>query len=235
VNWWAFDEPAGTTSTDIRGTANNLATDAGAIPRVIGAVGRAAEFGGVQWAQVANQADVNFNGDCATNDAEAGTIGFWISSTASSGVVTILDKRVVATNSLTGYSVFLYNGRLGFQMATGTGNSSCGSAGSACTNWVASTLPSVADGNWHFAAISFTRCNTPTGFFYVDGSTAAFTPRSGPLSNTSDLYLARNVPSLGAGIFSGWLDELFYGKQAFSSTELDAMRNDRCRDTCWWK
>ena len=235
VNWWTFNGPSGTTSADLAGTFNNIGIDHGTIPRVGGSSFRAIQLQGAQWVQVANGNEVNFLGDCSTSNAENGTIAFWISASPATGVVTLVDKRETSSNFIRGYSVFLWNGRLGFQMATGTGNGSCNSAGSACSNFIATSLPSVADGSWHFAAISFSRCNTPTGLFYVDGSTAPFTPRTGSLANASDLFVGRNVPVLGTSNFTGLLDELAMFKFAYTKTELDTLFNDHCHNQqCWF-
>jgi Concanavalin A-like lectin/glucanases superfamily len=230
VNWWSFDEPSSSTSADVGGAVNDVGTDHGAIVRT----SRNVQFQGAQWIEVADGNEVDFNGDCPTNDAEAGTIAFWVKTTMGSGVVTILDKREAPTaNFLRGYSVYLWNGRIGFQMATGAGNLSCGSAGSACNNYIATTLPSVADGNWHSVALSFSRCTGGTGLFYVDGVTVPFTPRNGDLTTANNLFIGRQTPALGSGYFTGQLDDLMYVKYAYSKTQLDALFGSRCNMKCY--
>jgi Concanavalin A-like lectin/glucanases superfamily len=234
VNVWHFGEPAGTTSADFAGSVNNIGVDHGAIPRAGGVLSRSLQLQGAQWMQVANNNEVNFLGTCSSNNAESGTIAFWISTTSGAGVKTIIEKReTTSSNFLRGYSIFLWNGRLGFQMATGTGNQLCNTAGSACSNFIATSLPSIADGNWHFVAISFSRCNSPTALFYVDGAIAPFTPRVGDLSNSSDLLVGRLAPALGTSYFTGQLDELMYFKFAYSKADLDVLRNDKCQTKCW--
>src|SRR4030095_4556404 len=48
-----------------------------------------------------------------------------------------------------GYELFLFNGRLGIQLAdAANGNNTCASSGAACTNYVA-VGPNVADGRPH--------------------------------------------------------------------------------------
>jgi hypothetical protein len=233
VNWWPFDEPGGTTSADFAGSVNNIGIDHGAIPRTGGVVGRSVQFQGAQWIQVADGNEVNFLGNCANNNAEPGTIAFWIKTTSTLGVRTIIDKRETSTNFLRGYSIFLWNDRLGFQIATGPGNPLCNTSGSACTNFIATSLPPVADGNWHFAAISFSRCNSPAGLFYVDGHVAPFTPPAGELTNSSDLFLGRHTPALGTNYFTGQLDELMFFKYAYSKADLDNIFNHKCDGKCW--
>lgn len=223
VNWWHFDEPSGTTSADVAGMTNNIGVDHGVIPRVGGIKARAIELQGTQWVQVANAGEVDFAGNCPNNNAESGTIAFWIATSSTSpipGVVTILDKRTMLSG-YKGYSVFLYNGKLGFQMATGPG-----------IKFVATTLPTIANGNWHFVAVSFSRCNAPTGFLYVDGSTQTFAPSVGDMTNAGDLYIGRS--SFGGGYFKGWIDELMIFKYAHPKTSLDALKADHCYANCWF-
>lgn len=232
INWWTFNEPAGTTSADFGGSVNNIGTDHGAITRPFGVASRSLKLQGSQWVQVANGNEVNFGGSCSNSNAESGTIAFWISTSSATGVVTVLDKRDATPNNLRGYSVYLWNGRLGFQMATGAGNRSCNAAGSACSNFIATSLPTVADGKWHFVAISFSRCNSSTGLFYVDGQAVSFTPRVGDLSSSSDLFIGRLTQPLGNNLFNGGLDELMYFKYAYTKADLDALYNDKCHGRC---
>jgi Concanavalin A-like lectin/glucanases superfamily len=91
----------------------------------------------------------------------------------------------------------------------------------------------VADGQWHFVAISFSRCGSPTGLFYVDGATAAFTPRVGSLVNAPPLFIGRRSPALGPNFFTGKIDELMYFKAAYTKAELDSLRLDKCQQKCW--
>ena len=173
--------------------------------------------------QVANDNEVNFLGACESNSAENGTIDFWINTGANQGTVTVLDKRETAPNFLRGYAVYLWNGHIGFQMATGAGNSSCNSSGSACSNMTSTTLPIVADGKWHFVAITFTRCRGHLAMFYVDGPNRDFVPRIGDLTNKSDLYIGARVPAMGPSFFRGALDELEFFKRFSTKPELDAI------------
>jgi hypothetical protein len=225
VDWWTFDEPSGSYG-DIAGSVNNVGAVNGPVARIAGEVGRAAQFNGTNtWVQVANDNEVNFLGNCANDAAEAGTIDFWINTGANQGTVTILDKRETAPNFLRGYSIYMWKGHIGFQMATGPGNSSCNSSGSACSNItsLAPNVPIVADGKWHFVAITFTRCKGAAGMFYVDGQTEAFAPKVGDWTNKSDLYIGRRVPPMGPDFLRGALDELEYWKRALPKQELDAI------------
>lgn len=232
IDWWTFDEGSGTTSADMAGSVNNVGIDHGVIPRVSGVSYRAIELQGTQWVEVADGNEVDFLGSCSTNDAQSGTIAFWVATTQNTGVVTLLDKRESSTNFLRGYSLFLYNGRIGFQMATGAGNMSCNSAGSSCSNYVGTSIQSVATNAWHFVAVSFSRCNTPTGFLYVDGQTSSFTPRVGDMLNASNLYVGRTVPAMSGTPFHGWIDDLMIFKSAYTKAEIDALRADKCHANC---
>src|SRR3954454_5167602 len=233
VSWWPFDEPSGTTSADFAGSVNNIGIDHGAIQRTGGVVSRSLQLQGTQWVQVADGNEVNFLGTCTNNNAEPGTIAFWINTTSATGVKTVIDKRESSTNFLRGYTIFLWNGRIGFQTATGAGNLLCNTTGSACSNFIATSLPQVGNGSWHFVAISFSRCNSPTGLFYVDGLTAPFTPPVVELTNSSDLFLGRHPPTLGTNYFTGRLDELMFFKYAYSKTDLDNIYNHKCDGKCW--
>lgn len=234
VDWWTFDEPSGPTSSDFGGLVNNIGNDHGTVPRVAGEVGRAVSFnGGSNWIEVANGNEVNFLGDCANDGAEAATIDFWIRTTQASGVVTILDKRdSTGSNFLRGYSVYLWNGHLGFHMATGPGNSICNTPGSACSNSTATTLPSVANGQWHFVAIAFSRCRGAAGMFFVDGATAPFTPRVGNIVSTSNLFIGRLVPAMGKGFFIGAIDELEFFKAVLTPADLNGIYNKKSAGKC---
>lgn len=229
--WWPLDETSGTTAQDIVGVPNN-GTHSGGVTRDTHVAGTACYNGTNAFTTVPNHMEIDFQGDCSNDAAEAFTIDFWIRTTASSGVVTILDKRSAATNFLQGWSVYLYNGRVGFQMATGTGNQICGSAGSACTNFTSSF--NVADGQWHFVAISASRCRGAAGTFYVDGATSSFHPRVGGIFSQSDLYFARRAPSLNAdNYFPGCLDEVEIFKTIVPQSDLDAIyhagREGKCK------
>jgi hypothetical protein len=229
VDWWTFDEPSGPSSADFAGAVNNAGTDTGPVAHVAGMVGRARQYNGTNtYTTVADQLEVNFDSDCGP-----GTIDFWI-RTDDTGTVNVLDKRQsTGTNFLRGYSVYLWQGKLGFQMATGPGNFSCNSGGSACLNATATSLPAVNDNKWHFVAISFSRCNSAAATFYVDGQTQAFTPRNGILTNTAPLLIGRQAPSMGGAFFRGAIDELEIAKSVVPAAALNAIRlagpNGKCR------
>lgn len=233
ADWWTLDEPAGLTSSDFGGAVNNVGTDHGAIPRVTGEVGRAASFNGATWIEVANHNEVNFIGDCVLDFAEPIAIDFWIRTTQANGTVPVLDKRDRnGANFLRGYAVYLSNGHVGFQMALGGGNQICNSSSSACSNFTATALPSVANGQWHFVGITLSRCRGAQGLLYVDGLTQAFQPRVGNIVSTSNLTIGRLSPSVGSSFFKGELDELEFFKALLTKTDFDGIFNKKCAGKC---
>ncbi len=238
VDWWTFDEPAGTTSADFGGAVNNIGTDNGSIPRVPGEVGRAASFHGSTWIEVANQNEVNFLGDCTLDAAEPIAIDFWIRTTQSNGTISVLDKRDrTGSTFLRGYEVYLSNGKIGFQMATGPGNQSCNSSGSACSNFTATALPSVATGQWTFVGITLSRCRGASGLFYVapvngTPATQPFTPRVGDIVSNANLTIGRESSAVGNLFFKGDLDELEFFKALLTKTDFDNIFNKKCAGKC---
>jgi hypothetical protein len=224
--WWTFDEPAGTTSADFGGSVNNSGTDAGPVQRVPGVVGRATRYNGVSTrVSVPDQIEIDFPGLC-----DSGTIEFYVRTLQNIGTVNILDKRDRTITGVRGYSVYISNGRLGFQMATGPGNLACNSVGSACSNF---TSPfQIANGQWHLVAITFSRCNNPSGTFYVDGQTLPFTPRVGALDSLSPLLIGRQATALGGTHFRGDIDELEIFKRVVTRPELEQIREARAAGKC---
>ncbi|MFO0763213.1 MAG: LamG domain-containing protein, partial [Byssovorax sp.] len=120
-----------------------------------------------------------------------------------------------------GYSLFLSNGTLGFQMANGLGSDVCStSAISSCTNYISTSL--VADGLWHHVAVTVTRSSPTGGTFYVDGCPVfTFNPtfRPGDLTNTSMLTFGRRS-WLPSGFFAGAVDEFHLYNRALTQAEV---------------
>ncbi|MGZ5444543.1 MAG: LamG-like jellyroll fold domain-containing protein [Thermoanaerobaculia bacterium] len=234
VNWWTFDEILGTTAHDVSGFHDNAATYVnGPIP-VAGLAGAALEFDGVNdWVETPDQQDLNFYGGCILDFADPLTIDVWVhvnspSPGPSSGLMTILDKRVPSTSqAASGYHLFLFNGRLGFQVNG--------------TNYVAPASGpdyiDVADGQWHFVAVSSPTCRgVGTSFLYVDGKTVATFPRTAGFVNNAKLYIGARDPVFGNNFFHGALDELEIFKTALSEDELraifEARSHGKCKNGC---
>jgi hypothetical protein len=229
VAWWPLDETSGTTAADIAGFPNNGTHVNGPTP-VSGKVAGALRFDGVNdHVRVPDHAELNVGTGNFTLDA-------WV-RTGSSDLIVLVDKRSGPTPQ--GYSLFLFNGRLGFQMANGVGSSGCAPTpkpGHACVNYVAPpTSPNVADGQWHHVAAVVDRANATSGVrLYVDGvQVFAGSPLTGNLDNTSDLYLGMRTPAQnGGGFLPGDLDEVELIKRALTQQEIQAIFNAGSAGKC---
>ncbi len=217
--WWPLDETSGTTANDLAGVPNNGTHVNGPTP-VPGKVAGALRFDGVNdHVRVSDHPELDVGTGNFTLDA-------WVRTQASFSVVVLVDKRSGPTPL--GYSLFLSNGRLGFQMANGVGSSICAptpTPGVACVNYVA-TAPNVADGQWHHVAAVVDRANATSGVrLYVDGvQVFAGAPLTGNLDNASDLYLGMRTPAQqGGGFFPGDLDEVQLIKRALTPQEIQAI------------
>ncbi|MCJ7423772.1 hypothetical protein MUP01_05835, partial [Candidatus Bathyarchaeota archaeon] len=203
VAWWSLDETTGPTAHDIAGSANNSGTWMNSPTPVTGKVAGALSFSGSNSVDVPNQAELNFG----TGDF---SIDFWIKTTASSGTHPILDKRTGSVPNLTGYQLYVWNGKPGLQLADGAGYT------------VLSSTGLVADGNWHHVAVTVDRDNTSGVLFYVDGSLVSTlnpTARQLTLTNTAPFVMARNLIS-PSETFAGTLDELELFNRALDSLEV---------------
>ena len=227
VDWWPFDEPVGSSiANDIAGNVNNLGVHLNAPTIVPGKVQNAVCFNGDnQYIQVRDHPEINFFGDCANDVAESFTIDAWIRQdpNAVQGVRTFVDKRDNPV-SPQGYSFYVVNGRLGFQLGNGVGNNSCNAAGSSCFNYVEPTA-SITPGVWHFVAVTVQRCHG-LGTLYVDGNPVlTFTPLGGDYNNAADMYIGIRNPAFGPANFRGCVDELEIFKRALLPAELQAIYN----------
>jgi len=221
--WWPFDEVI----TGRSGAFADIAQDHEGIarfaPRTIeGKVGRASSF-----TDPLDEIVVNNTQGLDFGAGQDFTIDFWIRTESAGGVEIILEKRVFDPGAR-GYQVFLLNGSVGFQMGTGTGGNNCSfdNAVSACTNYVSSA--GVADGEWHFVAISVDRNSTQGVRFYVDGALAGSfdaTVRSASLANPAPLLIGNRDPdAFAAGApFSGDLDELEIYRRALTAPEIEEL------------
>jgi hypothetical protein len=232
LNWWPFDEKTGTQAQDIRGLTNDIGTHSNNPTPVTGKVGGALSFDGVDdFVEIANGREVNFSGACTDwsdppPDAEPLTIDVWVKTDlpagklgANSGLLTILDKRVNPDDPR-GYHLFLFNGRLGFQIDG--------------KNFVAPmNSPNVADNLWHFVAVSLQRCAINGGKLYVDGMPVMATAGTDGLANTAKLFIGRSDPVFGANFFQGVLDELEIFKRSLSDDEVRTLSEARNGGKCF--
>lgn len=236
VDWWTFDESSGPAAHDIAGYADDAGTYAGGAAPVTGLIGNAIDFNGTgAHLEVANAPEVNFFGGCIVDVAEPVTIDLWVKTNIASGngptsgLMTILDKRVVGSGSVAafGYSLFLFNGRLGFQM-----DSNNFVAPASGVNYI-----DVADNQWHFIAVVVTMCRGPAdGFLYVDGKNVLSLKRALGFVNSAKLYIGERDPAFGANYFHGSLDELEIFKAVLTEDQLrsifEARANGKCKVDC---
>jgi hypothetical protein len=226
--WWPLDETTGTTAADIAGFPTNGVHFNGPVP-VAGMVNAGLSFDGVDdYVEVADHPSLNFGQGNLSIDA-------WIRTNDTAGVKVILDKRLEGT-TVQGYSLFLGNGNLAFQLANGVGSTTCSTnPSSACTNYGTSAF--VADGQWHHIAVTVDRMNPIGGRFYVDGAlVAVFDPtiRIGSLTNPNPLRLASRSSSV-SGLLRGSLDEVELFPRVLTPAEVQSIyqanRFGKCRTT----
>ncbi|PZV11175.1 MAG: hypothetical protein DCF22_15025, partial [Leptolyngbya sp.] len=126
----------------------------------------------------------------------------------------LLDKRMETSGPVRGWSLFLYNGQLGFQIADG--------------NWlnfllVTSGRQAPVDGNWHHLAITINRDQAAGGRWYIDGqavgSPFSVTHHAGSLSNEFPLTLGRRSDADG-GFFGGELSDVRLYERALTAEEI---------------
>lgn len=216
VAWWAFDETSGTTAFD-RAGFNNVGTQVGSPAFVTGMVAGALNFTGLNYVTAANHPDLNF-GPCDDFSMDA-----WV-KTKGTGVQCIADKRENGSCVSLGYSFYLYNGKVAFQMGNGASFS----------NYVAnSTAPVVNDGNWHLVAMTYKRTGSVLTL-YEDG--VAVTTFSGitvgNLINSASLFIGQRQTSFGNVSFNGAIDELEIFKRTLSAAEILAIFNAGSAGKC---
>jgi hypothetical protein len=224
VAWWRFEETQSTdpmlaaTCLDALGTNNAIIPNDSAVPRTVEGMVRLAfdTRAGTAYARVPDAPVLNFgmNGSMS--------IEGWIRSELQHGVADLVDKRV---GTGPGYSLFLYNGQLGFQ--TNVGGFLNYVPGTGCADM-------VAIGEWkHIAVVLDRTAQNPalwTITAYRNGVQigAAGTPPAGSMDNSGDLYLARGN-SVGAGLspFKGAMDEMTIYNKPLTPAAILSIYNAR--------
>jgi hypothetical protein len=230
VDWWTFDETSGTTAQDLTGVFNNVGTHFNGPTPVAGIVDDALSFDGVNdYVEVPDHPELNF-GTCILDVAEPMTIDLWVKTNLpatqqgpNSGLMTMLDKRVTP-NQPSGYSLFIYQGRLGFQM-----NGMNYVAPNTGLNYI-----NIADNQWHFIAVSLPMCRGfGSAFLYVDGQIVLGLPRGPGFLNTAKLNIGRRDPAfVPPNYFKGVLDELEIFKSALNGNDLHMIFAAGSRGKC---
>jgi formylglycine-generating enzyme required for sulfatase activity len=225
--WWSLDETGGATAFDIADFPTNGMHVNGPVP-VPGMVAGGLSFDGVDdYVEVADHSSLNFGTGDLTLDA-------WIWTDDEVGVKRLVDKRVTKTpnqvangisgSTAQGYSLFLRDGMLGFQLFDGINPGT----------YISTKF--VADGGWHHIAVTVDRDNPIGGKFYVDGASAGdFNPtyQYGMLSNTSPLRMGCSSSSLTDGLYHGILDEVELFSQILTPAEIQGIflagSNGKCK------
>ncbi|HEX5750478.1 MAG TPA: LamG-like jellyroll fold domain-containing protein [Archangium sp.] len=153
------------------------------------------------------------------------SVSAWLRTTDTREIRVVLDKRLeqedTAAGPTRGYCLFLYRGRLSFQLADGQGSGRCRMHPSvSCTNYWSGHF--VADGAWHLVTVTVDRLAPDGGTFYVDGrAVARFDPtlRSGSLDNGRPLRLGSRSSS-ETGQWNGHLDEVALWNRVLTPTEV---------------
>ena len=226
VAWWTFDEDVGST----------IASDSGGRIRDEGTLLNGASFtlngmvnGGLnlntlgepgvnRYVEVLSSSDLNFG----TGDL---SIDMWVNlapAATNSGVRTIIDKRTSGT-SVQGYTLWINNGVMGFHLADGVGSATCGSTAS-CMNF--SSGVNIADGQWHFIAVTVDRDEPDGGIWYVNGDEVGdrFNPTfiNQSLTNSAPLWIGRHVKWASAYLY-GMLDEIELFNRVLDESEIKAI------------
>ncbi len=159
VAYYAFGETSGTQALD--GANNNTATLNAAVSRIDGPGSKAIRINNGGQFSAPSSAENSFT----TNDF---SISYWLRSNQASGVQRVLDKRTT-TPTVVGYHMFVWDGKIGIQLADGNGVSErCHdeTQTTQCTNYISNQF--VADGNWHFITVTVDRDQTNGLRIYVD-------------------------------------------------------------------
>lgn len=226
VAWWPFDEQSGSTAFDV--IAGNNGTLVGKPTAVSGIIDRGLSFDHVKdYVEVPSHSLLNVG----TGDF---SIDAWVQTLASDrGVEAIVDKR---TAEPTGYSFFVYRGRLGLQLA----------AGGTYTNFISKAF--VADGQPHHVAVTVVRSQADGIRFYLDGvpTLPRFNPLpyQGPsLDNNAPLRLGANS-AFKEAFWDGLLDEVEIFNRALSPNEVATLAGAAsgkckcarlgCAPVAWW-
>ncbi len=234
VAWYPMDDASGAEVADDAGNDNTgvagsglLGFPAGPSPGP-GMVGNALTFDGTSnLVRVADAANLDFGRGDFSIDA-------WVrvAAGAGAGVRPIVDKRDTAGGGVRGYELFLFNGRLGVQLAdAATGSNICARSGAACTNYVAGG-PDIADGRPHHIAVTVRRAGSRALTLYVDGVAVLSDPdpRPGNLDNDGDLLIARS--EVAGLFFDGWIDELEIFDRALDAAEVKGIFAARAAGKC---
>jgi len=222
VSWWPGD---GNPNDIVDGNHGTLVGSAG---YASGVVDQAFSFTVAgDCVQVPTAANLNFGpGDDLSIDA-------WIlipdnSPSLTATYLPIVDKRDLPGGpnapQSTGYFLFLYNGRLAFQL----GNPVPG-----FYNYI-STGPDLRPTGWHHVAVTVDRNSTTGGTLYVDGAVVLiFDPmnRPGDLTNNQPLFIGRHAGDPSVSVI-GRIDEVEIFNRVLSPLDVWDIFNAKSAGKC---
>jgi hypothetical protein len=204
ISWWSLDGHA----ADSFGSNNGTLQGAPAFGP--GKVGQAMSVNGTNGISVPTSSSLNFGANADFS------IDAWIKTTQTvRNTLTIIDKRLISGSNVTGYALYLYNGKLGVQLANGT------------LLDILDLSPDLRDGQWHHIAVAIVRNSTTGGRAYVDGAAfATFNPtsKSGSLANNQPFLIGQNTQS-ASGNFIGEIDEVDIFSRALTGAEVASIYN----------
>jgi hypothetical protein len=212
VSWW----PLETSGADIAGTNHGTLHNGPAFGP--GKVHQAMSVSGNNGILVPNSLSLNFGANIDLS------IDAWIkTSEAGRNTLTVVDKRVISGANVTGYVIYLFNGKLGFQLGVGGGGLD-----------VTNLSGDLRNGAWHHVAITVDRDSATGGKAYVDGvQTGSFNPtsRSGNLTNTAPLLIGEHETAPVAS-FIGAIDEVELFSRAITGAEVADIYNAGSAGNC---
>lgn len=160
--------------------------------------------------------------DSAELDFGSGSMAIegWLRSEQRSGTVTVLDKRVGLG---AGYSVYLWNGRIGVQLNTGQ----------SYQNFHSPTV--IADGRWRHFAIVLERADPSTVTLYVDGEQhGQYVAQEGNIDSYGPLYIGCPNPGAVGFPLVGALDELTLYGEPLTPSQVAAIADARSAGKHLW-
>ncbi|WP_299008358.1 LamG-like jellyroll fold domain-containing protein [uncultured Shewanella sp.] len=150
-------------------------------------------------------------------------IDTWI-RTQAMGQRVIVDKRFEdQEKDVKGYVLYIDEGLLSFQLATGNGTWYCLQPNSSCSLYHSNGF--VADGKWHHIAVSIDRDNAQGMHFYLDGKLIAITDptdRMASLANDKPLRIGSRS-SYTTGLFKGAIGAINLYHRQLSQHEVTSL------------
>ncbi len=220
VSWWPGDGDANDLQSGNDGTLLGGATfDAGRVALTF--VFDGASTSGVEVPD-ADSLDFGPGSDLS--------IDAWILAFGGCQVQDIVDKRLAPppSNRAVGYALFLFDGRLGFQLADAP------LAPGQFSNFLSSG-PNLRDGAFHHVAVTVDRSSSSGGKLYVDGVVVlTFDPtvQPGDLSNNEPLLIGKHPTEGFCGAYRGRIDEVEIFNRALSASEIQDIFNAGSAGKC---